>query len=250
MSLTVVMVHGNPETEAVWEPLLAELQHDHVVRLSPPGFGAAVPPGFGATMLEYRDWLVTQMEAFEEPVDLVGHDWGAAHVMNAVMARPDLVRSWAVDGIAVFDPDYTWHPFAQSWADPTTGEDAVAGLVGGTVEERTSGMIRLGIPQPVAGQLAAAQGEEMGRAVLSLYRSAVQPAMLEAGRHLEVAAARPGLAVWATGDELMGTEEMRRRSADRAGARSVVLEGSGHWWMLEELARGARVLNDFWAGLS
>lgn len=249
MSAPVVMVHGNPETEAVWDPLLAELHLDRTVRLSPPGFGAVLPAGLGATMPEYRDWLITQLEAFEEPVDLVGHDWGAGHVMNAVMARPDLVRSWAVDGIALFDPDYAWHPLARTWQDPVTGPDAVAALVGGTEEERTSVMLGFGIPQPVARQLAAAQGEEMGRAILSLYRSALQPAMSDAGRHLEAAAARPGLAVWATGDDLMGTEEMRRRSADRAGARTAVLDGPGHWWMLQEPARAARVLGDFWAGL-
>ena len=55
---SVVLVHGNPETEAVWDPLLTELGRDDVVRLSPPGFGAPIPPGFGATVTEYRDWLV------------------------------------------------------------------------------------------------------------------------------------------------------------------------------------------------
>ena len=50
-----VLVHGNPETDAVRDPLLAELGRDDVVCLSPPGFGAPIPPGFGATVGEYRD---------------------------------------------------------------------------------------------------------------------------------------------------------------------------------------------------
>ena len=41
--MTIVLVHGNPETEAVWGPMLTELdriaEHE-VVRLSPPGWGA------------------------------------------------------------------------------------------------------------------------------------------------------------------------------------------------------------------
>ena len=68
-----VLVHGNPETDAVWNPLLAELRtlgRDGVVCLSPPGFGAPIPPGFGATVGEYRDWLVGRLEAFDGPVDL------------------------------------------------------------------------------------------------------------------------------------------------------------------------------------
>ena len=32
--MTVVLVHGNPETDAVWSPLVAELEGTDVVRLS------------------------------------------------------------------------------------------------------------------------------------------------------------------------------------------------------------------------
>lgn len=82
-----VFVHGNRETSAVWGPLLGELARADVVCLSPPGFGAPLPAGFGATMDDYRDWLIARLEAFRDPVDLVGHDWGGAHVLNAVAER-------------------------------------------------------------------------------------------------------------------------------------------------------------------
>ena len=48
--MTVVLVHGNPETDAVWGPLVRELRRDDVVLLSPPGFGAPAPQGWGATV--------------------------------------------------------------------------------------------------------------------------------------------------------------------------------------------------------
>ncbi len=43
--MPAVFVHGNPETAAVWDPLLAELERAGSARaglicLSPPGFGA------------------------------------------------------------------------------------------------------------------------------------------------------------------------------------------------------------------
>jgi pimeloyl-ACP methyl ester carboxylesterase len=41
--MTVVLVHGNPETEALWAPLVDQLGRDDLVRLSPPGFGAPLP---------------------------------------------------------------------------------------------------------------------------------------------------------------------------------------------------------------
>ena len=90
----------------------------------------------------------------------------------------------------------------------------------------------------------------MGRAILLLYRSARQPAMAEAGRNLEKAAARPGLALLATEDHYVGSEAMRRRAAERAGARTEVLEGLGHWWMVQDPGLGAAVLARFWDSLN
>ncbi|SFF49810.1 hypothetical protein SAMN04488582_1021088 [Mycobacterium sp. 455mf] len=60
--MTVVLVHGNPETDAIWGPLVEALGRDDVVRLSPPGFGAPLPDGFSATFLAYRDWLEAELE--------------------------------------------------------------------------------------------------------------------------------------------------------------------------------------------
>ena len=244
-----VLVHGNPETEAVWAPLLAELGRDDVVCLSPPGFGTPIPLGFGATVTEYRDWLVGQLETFNKPVDLVGHDWGGNHVVTVAMARPDLLRSWATDTIGLFDPDYVWHDLAQVWQTPGEGERLVAQQMGGTVEQRAVSMVELGIDRPVAERLAAGQGEEMGRAILALYRSATQPVMAEMGRDLARAAERPGLSILATEDHNLGSEDMRRRAAERAGARTEVLDGLGHWWMVQDPARGAKTLADFWSSL-
>jgi hypothetical protein len=34
--MTIVLVHGNPETEAIWDDLVPHLRGDDVVRLSPP----------------------------------------------------------------------------------------------------------------------------------------------------------------------------------------------------------------------
>jgi pimeloyl-ACP methyl ester carboxylesterase len=245
-TMTIVLVHGNPETAAIWEPLVAALGRDDVVRLSPPGFGAPLPDGFSATFLAYRDWLEDELEGLDDPVDLVGHDWGGGHVMNLVMHRPELVRSWASDVVGLFDPDYVWHDLAQIWQTPGDGEQLVDTMLGGTVQDRTDRMASLGIPPNIAESIAAAQGPEMGRAILLLYRSARQPAIAEAGRALENAAARPGLSLLATEDHYVGSDDFRRRAADRAGARTEVLDGLGHWWMVEDPARGAAALTGFW----
>lgn len=67
--------------EAVWDLLIERLAargRTDQVRLSPPGFGALVPQEWTATVEEYRNWLVAELEKIGEPVDLVGHDWVAA----------------------------------------------------------------------------------------------------------------------------------------------------------------------------
>lgn len=247
--MTVVLVHGNPETDVIWGPLVERLGRDDVVRLSPPGFGAPLPVDFPATAPAYRDWLVQQVAAMDGPVDLVGHDWGGGHVMGLVMTRPDLVRSWVCDMLGAFDPDYRWHDLAQLWQAPAVGEKVAATMFGGTLVERTAGLAALDIPEPIARSIAAEQGPEMGRAMLALYRSAPNEAMAEAGQALPYAAARPGLAVLATEDSYVGTPEMHRRSAEKAGARVEVLEGLGHWWMVQDPDRGAEALTRFWASL-
>jgi pimeloyl-ACP methyl ester carboxylesterase len=247
--MPVVLVHGNPETDAIWGPLRAELGRDDVVALSPPGFGAPVPDGFGATMADYRQWLVDRLVELGQPVDLVGHDWGGGHVINVAMARPDLLRSWASDILGAFAPDYVWHDLAQVWQTPGEGEKLVAAMMGGTVEQRAERMRGSGIPEGVAIQLARGQDRDMGRCILALYRSAAQPALAQAGESLPSAAARPGLAISATRDHYVGSPEGHRQAAEKAGARLVELDGLGHWWMLDDPKRAASMLTEFWSSL-
>jgi pimeloyl-ACP methyl ester carboxylesterase len=247
-AMTVVLVHGNPETDAVWTPLVAQLGRSDVVRLSPPGWGAPIPEGWGATVEEYRQWLVGELEAIGEPVDLVGHDWGGGHVANVAMTRPDLLRSWCSDVLGVFEPDYVWHPLAQMWQTPGEGEAAVSAMVDDP-EGRLDDMESRGLDRGVAAEMTKGYDAIMARCILGLYRDAAQPTMARLGENLPAAAARPGLGVLATEDRFVGSDEMRSRAADRAGARLCVLDGLGHWWMVQDPERGAAMLAEFWASI-
>jgi pimeloyl-ACP methyl ester carboxylesterase len=247
--VTVVLVHGNPETAAVWAPLVEALgpgAGDDVVALSPPGWGAPVPDGWTATVEEYRRWLVGELEGIGGPVDLVGHDWGGGHALTVAMTRPDLLRSWCSDLLGCFDPEYVWHPLARTWQTPGEGEQAVAALVADP-RPRLADMASRGLDRAVGERMAAGYDDAMARCILGLYRDADQPAMARLGENLPAAAARPGLAVIATEDRNVGTEEMRRRAAARAGARVAVLDGLGHWWMVQDPERAAATLRAFWA---
>jgi pimeloyl-ACP methyl ester carboxylesterase len=247
----LVLVHGNPENDSVWGPLLAELGRVDAFTLSPPGFGVPAPEDFEATVDGYRDWLIARLEQFEHPVDLVGHDWGGAHVVQVAMTRPDLIRSWASDALGLYAPDYVWHPRAQVWQQEGPGEESVKELFGGTFENRLAVTAMIGMNGPVTERVAAGIDDGMGRAVLTLLRSAAQPVMAEAGRGLANARQRPGLALIAMQDVAAssGTVAQHRAAAEAAGAEIAELADVGHWWPVDNPRPAAAALTTFWAGL-
>ncbi len=248
--MTLALVHGNPETAAIWDDLIPHLDRSDIVALSPPGFGAAIPDGFGCASDDYLAWLADAVAGLPAPVDVLGHDWGGGHVLRLAMERPEHIRSWASDIAGCFDPDYVWHERAQTWQTPGDGEQAVAEMAAAPVAARAQRLESLGVSPDIAARVAAAQDETMGRAILALYRSARQPMMATAGGRLDRAAARPGLVIIPTADGYTGGEALARRSAERAGAEIARLEGLGHWWMCEDPARAAGALNRFWDRVS
>ena len=245
--MPAVFVHGNPETPAVWEPLIAELGRDDVVNLQLPGFGVPAPAGFGATKEEYVGWLVAELEAIGAPVDLVGHDWGGGFVLRVACTRPDLLATWVSDVAGLLDPEYVWHDFAQLWQTPGAGEQWISDTVSAPRQDRLDLLQAVGVTADAAAAFADAFDGEMGRCILALYRSAAQPEMVEWGRDAEAASARPGLVLAPTEDPFTGGPDLARRVAERMGARHEALDGLGHWWMLGDPSRGARVLEEFWA---
>jgi pimeloyl-ACP methyl ester carboxylesterase len=248
--MTIVLVHGVPATSAVWDLLVDELvalDHEEPLRLSPPGFGAPVPDGWAATADDYTAWLVGELENIGHPVDLVGHDWGGGHVLNVAMTRPDLIRTWVSDVTGTYHEDYRWPGLAEQWQTPGVGEQVIAAMTAQPAEDGAAFLAGAGMHPLIAERVAPEIDEVMGACILRLYRSAVQPVLAELGGQLEAAANRPGLAIWATDDHDVGTDEQRRRTAARAGARVELLEGLGHWWMTQDPKRAASLLSSFWS---
>ena len=243
----VVLVHGNPETPAVWDLVADRLGSRPVHRAHLPGFGTPVPDGFGATMDEYATWLAGEIEAVGTPVHLVGHDWGGALTLRVAELRPDLLASWASDAVGLLHPEYVWHDLAQVWQTPGAGEEAVAAMAALPAEDAVAGFEAIGIPRAQAAAFVAAIDDTFGRCVLALYRSAV-PELLRPWRDaLAQAAQRPGLAVRSTGDPYVGDGRLVAEAAEAAGAEVAVIDGCGHWWMLEDPERAAALLTAWFA---
>jgi pimeloyl-ACP methyl ester carboxylesterase len=249
---TVVLVHGNPETAAIWGPLttaLAERDGPSTIALSPPGFGAGVPDGFDPTMDAYADWLVAELAAIHaagSEIDLLGHDWGAGHVYGALARRPDLVRTWVADIAGVLHTEYTWHDMAQAWQTPGVGEEVIASMTGAAHDDKVALFVGLGLPAGIAAELADGLDDEMGRCVLRLYRTGAQPAVGQLGDRLAATGLPPGLIIDAELDPYIPSE-LSNDVARRLGTDVLRLDGRGHWWMVDDVDPVADALLTFWS---
>ncbi len=245
--MPAVLVHGVPETPAVWDHLRSELRRDDIVTPQFPGFGCPRPPGFGATKEEYVAWLVAELEALaaEGPIDLVGHDWGGGLVVRVVSTRPDLVGSWVTDAAGIGDVNFEWHDVAKIWQTPGEGEQFFEQQAAATPEERASVFEMFGVPSDRTMVLTSGD-PVMAECILALYRSAVDVGTEWGPDFADIP--KPGLVI-VPGDDPFLPADGAAISARRAGAALEKLEGIGHWWMLQDPARGARVLEAFWASL-
>jgi pimeloyl-ACP methyl ester carboxylesterase len=234
--MPAVFVHGVPDTAACWDPLLGALTRDDTATLALPGFGTPVPDGFGATKDEYAAWVIDELEAFGEPVDLVGHDWGSLLVQRVALTRPDLLRTFVMSDAAVTSA-FTWHDLATQWQTPELGEQIMELM---TPDAVAAALADAGHPD--AATAAAAVDDTMKRCILSLYRSATAIAdeWSPSGP-----AARPGLVLWGASDPFGPVTSGERFSA-AADVPLVVLEG-GHWAPMQHAREAADAIEAFWA---
>jgi pimeloyl-ACP methyl ester carboxylesterase len=246
----IVLVHGVPETDAIWGDFRAHITRRETITLTPPGFGAPVPEGFGATSDDYVAWLTAELRRDDAPIDLLGHDWGGGHVFRTVAAHPELVRSWAIDLAGCFDPEYVWHDSARTWQTAGAGEALIARRLAMSPADRAPGYVARGMSERAAARCMAAFDESMGRCILALYRSAAQPKMAEWGANVAGLRARPGLVIIPSEDAYTGGEALARRTAERTDAQVALLTGLGHWWLCQDPQRAAAAYGSFIAALS
>jgi pimeloyl-ACP methyl ester carboxylesterase len=227
-----------------------QLDRDDTIALSLPGFGNPRPAGFGATKDEYVDWAVTQLERAVaeagDPVDLVGHDWGGGFVVRIVSTRSDLVRSWVTDAASLADTEFEWHDFAKVWQTPGDGEAFWEQQLSAPTDERAAIFTSFGVPPEEATAIASRIDRDMADCILALYRSATK-VNNEWGPAFE-AIPRPGLVVIPSGDPFLSADGAARAAA-RAGAQIQRLENRSHWWMLEDPALAAELLDGFWKSI-
>jgi len=242
----IVFVHGVPETAAIWRKIQAVIDRPSTA-VALPGFGCELPDGFTPSKDAYAEWLVAQLDAIGEPIDLVGHDWGAGLTYRVATAFGDRLHSWVADIGNVAHPDYVWHDFAKIWQTPGEGEAFFESQAAQPIEERAGAYETLfGIPAADALEMASAADATMGRCILGLYRSATPNPHADWGPWSPTTA--PGLIVHTTEDPF-GNEALAREVADQLGAQFATIEGLGHFWPYQGPEAAAAVLERFWSSI-
>jgi len=238
--MTIVFVHGVPNTATVWDPVRSLLPDRDTTALQLPGFGCDAPSGFSGTRYAYRDWLIDQLEAMDGPVDLVGHDQGSVISQGVILARPDLVKSWVLGG-GVCAADFLWHSHGRIWQNTGLGEDWRDTFLGLDVVTRAGFLVAAGLPESEAASVAAGMDRRMFDHILPLYRSETY---LEDWAFDPASVYPPGLVLWGREDPYQATE-FGRIVADASGARYHEF-ACGHWWQIERPEDVAAQLISHW----
>ncbi len=235
------LVHGNPDSAALWDGVIENLTPygDEIVAADLPGFAHPAPDGFPATKEAYVEWIVEHLEKLGGNVDLVGHDWGSLLVQRVASIRPDLLASVACGGAAV-DSEYPWHPLAQVWQTPGEGEKYMAEEL--TPEFGISHLVENGVPREYAERNIWLQ--DYGKdSILKIYRSAI-----EIGAEWQPDLEKldlPAMVLWGRTDPYVPLE-FGERLATRMKGELVILE-CGHWWPFEKPVESAEALLRHWA---
>lgn len=246
--MTALFLHGVPDTPAMWTPLIDGVRAGRQEILAPamPGFGVPLSRGFPATKEAYLDWLMAEIakaHGTSGPLHLVGHDWGAVLVLRAAHLAPEMVASWTVMN-AVPMPGYRWHATARLWQTPVLGELFMLAARHSLLARRLG---QAGMPPDLVAAELPHVGGDMKRAILRLYRSAVNLGE-EWGTDLSGLSDR-GLVIWGSRDPFVGVK-LGRRFSERTGVPLHVEEGAGHWTPFERAAPVAERLLAHWAGTS
>lgn len=241
----IVLVHGVPDTPALWRPLISELGLQPSAFSAPalPGFGNTIPRGFSRSKDAYVAWLVGELEALGERVDLVGHDWGALLVLRAACIRPDLVSSWCVTN-AVIDADYRGHRTARTWATPILGELTMLAMRNKSRLEQ--GLTSSGMPASLAKEEVEHVNKTMRQSILKLYRSANGLRFRDDWIDDLVKLPSRGLLFWGETDPFVDLSVAERFSRERNFPLHIA-KGAGHWACHERADLFATVLKTHWS---
>jgi pimeloyl-ACP methyl ester carboxylesterase len=242
----VVFVHGNPGPADDWRDLLTRAgELGRAIAPDMPGYGRAdKPKDFSYSVDGYAGHLAALLDQLGiTRAHIVAHDFGGPWALAWAARRPDALASATLINTGVLI-GYRWHHYARIWRMPGLGEAFQA------TTSRPAFRLLLGRENPrltrdqIDRIYDASRSRATKRAVLKLYRAT--PAASLAGpaaalRPLD----RPALVVWGTKDAYLPCEQAEHQRQAFPSAHVELLDGHGHWVMLEDPGRVASLVIPF-----
>ena len=167
---TLIMVHGSPDTHRMWQGVARELESElRLVAYDTRGQGDSVTqaPDSAFTLDALADDLFAVIDAVspDEPVHVVGHDWGSVQAWEAVC------RPGAEDRIASFcsisGPNLR---HVEAWVRSTLAHPGPRGLLDLAAQAVSSSYVPF-LVSPLAPPLLAALGSRTAVRGLRYYRA-------------------------------------------------------------------------------
>jgi pimeloyl-ACP methyl ester carboxylesterase len=233
--VTTVFVHGNPTHSEDWLPFIAKMRGP-AVALDLPGWGRTERPRHGYTM----HGLASFFERFLAAAGisrhkLVVHDWGSLALIGAQRHPEQLERLVIINSVPLL-AGYRWHWIARIWRRRLIGElfNATTSRPGMALVLRQARGDRSPMPDRFVDSIADRFDRETRRAVLTLYRSAPEPALAAAGAGLDRIEC-PALVVWGGRDPYLPPRFGSLYAERIPNAELVALPDAGHWpWVDDE----------------
>lgn len=233
----LVLLHGNPETSAMWEPLIAPAAAAgyRVIAFDQRGYSpGARPAGVEAYRVDQTlgDVLAVADAAGFEDFHLVGHDWGCVVGWIVAVQHPERVRSWT--GLSIPHPGPMIQQlqgglptYIQVFNTPWVPELLLS--FGGFA------LLRRGLPENEAlrDEYVAMLAEPGAlSATLNWYRAIPSSLGSFAGESFEVQP--PTLFIWGSREGWVNAERLERQRALVRGSYQELEVDAGHWLMQEQ----------------
>lgn len=248
----MLLLHGNPDTSAMWHPLMARLaEHYHCVAPDLPGFGRSAGPVPETDvslegMAQWVDALVTQLK-LPLPLTLVVHDFGGVYGLAWAARHPEKVKHLVITN-TLFHADYRWHFWARIWRSPLLGELSMALLavpvLGWQLLKLSMALGSRNLSTAQMREAYDALGPVTRKMVLHLYR-ATDPENFAGWEQQMHAASRQTRTqvIWGAHDPYIPADYARRFGAQQVD----IVDSAGHWMAAEAPDEAARLILGFTA---
>jgi len=247
----VLLLHGFPDSRRLWNEVSPRLVAAGYRAIAPDlrGYGRSdAPPGVNDYSLGH---VVADLRALiarlthDEPVRVIGHDWGAVAAWCLALEHPDLVvanvaleighpREYALAGLeqklkGLYTLAWQWPGLSERWLQ----RNNFAGLRGWARHHPRLEPCIADMSRP--GRLTAA---------LNWYRANLRRVIFRRWSDCSV----PTLGVWGDRNHCVAEDQMRlSQRRMRAPWRYERIAGAGHWLPLEQPERVANLALEWFA---